>query len=117
MREFIMTETVPLSEGIEIKGKKYFQAVLRPPTIKDNLDAEKTGQGKGALYLSMCLLINMTVELREDDTETAAVIPRKELCVDLFMQLNEVDFERLQEAREYLKKKVSWSNSRSKQSV
>lgn len=99
----MLTEKVTLTRGVEYDGKRHTEVVLRAAIVRDSVDAEKEADGKGLLFLALCMIRKMIVEFGD--------IPKEKITVDLLLQLNDEDFERLNTVREYLKKKALWSSA------
>ena len=96
----MLTEQVRLLDGVEYQSERHVDVVMRVPIVKDSLEAEAESEGKGALHLSLALLSKHIVSFGN--------IPKDKITVDLLAQLTDVDFERLCEVRDYLKKKAHW---------
>lgn len=98
----MLIEKVRLLDGVEFDGKHHKDVVVRTPLVKDALEAEKESDGKSALHLSLSLLKNRI--------ESFGSIPKEKITTDLLGNLSDEDFERLQVAIEYLKKKAHWQS-------
>lgn len=98
----MITETIPLANGIRRDGKTHKTVIMRVPIVKDSLEVEAELAGAGALTLSLGLLGKRIVSF--------GGIPKEQITVDLLAELTETDLARLQEATEMLKKKADWSN-------
>ena len=106
----MLTEKIHLTEGIAIAGKRYRDVVVRAAIIQDTLDIEKESKDQGIVYMSLALLVKSIVELGNTDKDGAFIerAAREDMSVDALGTLNETDLERLQVARDYLKKKQQW---------
>jgi phage FluMu protein gp41 len=98
----MLTEKVRLLSGIAFDGVCHKDVVLRTPIVKDVIEAEKESDGKGAIVLSLNVL--------KQRIESFGKIPKEKLTTDLLANLTDEDFERLQTATEYLKKKAYWQS-------
>jgi phage FluMu protein gp41 len=96
----VLTETIQLTEGVDVDGARHKSITMRLALVQDSIDAQEESEGKSAVYLTCCLLAKSIVKF--------GTLPEKSINAALVAQLNEVDFERLNEAREVLKKKVVW---------
>ncbi len=105
-----LTETVHLSRGVILFGKRHKTVVLRESVTMDTFEVERKCEGKGVAYCSVALLGEAIVEFGtvNDLGEFTARIPKEEIDMDLLGQLNDEDLERLYQARDYLKKKPRW---------
>jgi phage FluMu protein gp41 len=95
-----ITEKVHLVRGVEHNGARHTTLTMRPSTVGDAMAAEKKYEGKGLMLLSTGIICEQIVEFGS--------IPKDAITPDLLAQLVDEDFERINEVREYLKKKVRW---------
>jgi phage FluMu protein gp41 len=109
----MLTEKIHLLEGISIGGQRYKTVVLRAPIVKDSLEIEKETDGKGVVYISLLLLSKSIIEVGNTDAsgELSAIVPKEKITVEALGTLNEEDLERMQQARDYLKKKLHWQRA------
>jgi phage FluMu protein gp41 len=109
----MLTEIVHLTEGIAIDGRRFKAVLLRAPMVKDSLDVEKESEHKGILYTSIALIIKSIVEVGAMDKAGtwSEKVPMEKVTVDAVGTLNEEDLERLQVARDFLKKKHTWQRT------
>jgi len=109
----MLTEIVHLSEGFAIKGRRFKTAVIRAPIVADSLDVEKESERKGILYTSISLIIKSIIKVGDMDKtgNWTELVPWEEITVEAVGTLNEDDLERLQVARDFLKKKQSWQRT------
>jgi hypothetical protein len=109
----MLTETVYLSEGILVEGQRHKAVVLRAPIVRDSLEIEKESEGKGVVYISLSLLSKSILKIGTTgkDGGFTQEVPREKITVDALGSMNEEDLERLQNAREYLKKKIHWQKA------
>lgn len=97
----MLTEKVLLLDGVEFGGAPQRLVTLRAGVVADTLEAERKTGDRGMVFLSLAMLAEQIVEF--------GAIPKERATADLLTGLSEADFERLQEAREVLKKKAAWS--------
>lgn len=90
-------EPLQLIDGIEYNGIRHFVVEMHLPTMGDLLDVERTGDGKLPLEKSMMLLCKHVTSI--------GTIPKEAITPKLLHTLSEVDFERMSEYRDLLKKK------------
>jgi phage FluMu protein gp41 len=94
----MLTQKVMLTEGVEVDKVRHKEAVVRMPIVQDSIDAQTESDGKGPVHLTCALIAKTIIKL--------GTLPREAINAALIGQLNEVDFERLNDARELLKKKA-----------
>lgn len=98
----MLTENVRLLQGVKYEGKTHRDVVLRTPIVRDALEAEQECEGKSTLTLSLCLMSKRITAF--------GTVPKDQINAELLAELSDEDFERLQTATEYLKKKALWQN-------
>ncbi len=98
----MITEKVNLIAGIKHNGKLHKSLVMRSPIIKDSIEAEEEAREKGSLFLSLCLIAKSIVSFGD--------IPAEEITAGLLIGMEEEDLDRLHTVREFIKKKMHWSN-------
>ena len=96
----MITQKVRLIEGVVVDKVRHRDVIMRLPGVKDSLDALRESDGKGALYMSCVLLARCIIKF--------GTLQESQFTAELIAELNEVDFERLNEVRDFLKKKASW---------
>jgi len=98
-----LTEDVYLVTGLKRTGEESFHkhAVLREGKVADAIAAERKSAGKSVVYLSLALICEQIVSLGD--------LPRDAITPGLLAELTDEDFERIEQARECLKKKARWS--------
>ena len=94
----MIAETGALLVGVEFGGERHTVFTLRPAIVRDSIEAAKEADGKGEIFLMLCLLSRQI--------ETLGKIPKEKITADLLTGLYDADLGILQKARETAEKKI-----------
>jgi phage FluMu protein gp41 len=99
----VLTENVRLIDGVKFGDETHRDVVLRIPLVRDAIEAEEEAGDKGMGRLSLTLLSKQIVQF--------GAIPKERITADLLLQLTDVDYERLGDARDCLKTKAVYQSA------
>lgn len=97
-------EPLQLVNGIEYNGERHYEVHMRLPSMGDLLEVERTSDDKLPLEKSMILMAKHIVKI--------GTIPSGAITPQLLHKLTEIDYERISEYRDILKKKDLLTNRR-----